>query len=120
MSQERATPYHLGTNTLAIPFREPVCTMHHAFLCVQQRARMEPQRLTISSEPSTPSLWNAGGIRGRMEARMGHVLHTFRSFTPEGRMTVVQEGNKNSHAGVGNGRADGRSLSEGMEQDAVS
>jgi hypothetical protein len=38
MSQGRATPYHPGTNTLAIPLREPVCTMHHAFLCVQQRA----------------------------------------------------------------------------------
>jgi hypothetical protein len=42
-----------------------------------------------------------------MEALMGYVLHPCRRFPPEGRMTVVQEGNKNINAGVGNGRADG-------------
>jgi hypothetical protein len=73
----------------------------------QQRARLEPGRLTISSEPSRASLWNAGGSRGQMQALMEHVLHTCRSFIPEGRMTVVQAGNKNRNAGVGNGRAGG-------------
>jgi hypothetical protein len=57
---------------------------------------MEPGRLTISGEPSTSSLWNAGGSRGQMEALMEHVLHPCRRFPPEGRMTVVQEGNKKS------------------------
>jgi hypothetical protein len=108
MSQKRATPYHLGTNTLAIPVQEPICTMPHAVLYVQQRARMDPGGLTISSEPSTSSFWNAEGSRGRMEACMGHVLHPCRSFPPAGRMSVVQEGNKNSNGGVGNGRADGQ------------
>ena len=94
MSQGRATPYHLGTNTLAIPASkrlEPCTTL----CCVS------------SSEPSTSSRWNAGGSRGRMEALMGQVLHTFRSFPPEERMTVVREGNENRNAGVGNGRVDG-------------
>ena|SRR5215469_14111239 len=107
MSQQRATPSHPGTNTLAIPLRGPVCAMHHPLLYVQQRARMEPGRLAISSELSRSSLWNAGGSRGRMEALMEQASHTCRSFTPEGRMTVVQEGNKKSNAGVGNRRADG-------------
>jgi len=107
MSQQRATSSHPGTTTSAIPVQESVCIMHHAVLCVQQRARMEPGRLTISSKLSRSSLWNAGGSRGRMEALMEQASHTCRRFPPEGRMTVVQEGNKNSKAGVGNRRADG-------------
>ena len=94
MSQGRATLYHPGTNTLAIPASKRLepCT---TFFCVS------------CGEPSRASLWNAGGIRSRMEVRMRCVLHTFRSFTPEGRMTVVQKVYKKSNGGVGNGRADG-------------
>jgi len=53
--------------------REPGCSMHLAVLCVQQRVRVEPGRLAISSEPSTSSRWNAGDSRGRMEALMEQV-----------------------------------------------
>lgn len=103
MNQGRTTPYHLGTNTLAILVRERVCTIHRAL----GTAQMETGRLTNSSEPSTSSLWNAGSSRGRMEALKGLVLHPCRRFPPEGCRTCVQEGNKNSKAEVGNGRADG-------------
>jgi hypothetical protein len=107
MSEGRATPYYLGTNILAIPVQEPVCTMCHPLLCVLQRAQMELGRLTITSWPSRSSRWNAGGSRGRMEALMEEASHPCRRFPPEVHMTVVQVENKKRNAGVGNRRADG-------------
>jgi hypothetical protein len=104
MSQGRATPERLCADT---SWRFPRENRFAPCTTLWVQHVMVPQWLTISSEPSTSSLWNAGGNRGRMEALMGHVLHTCRRFLPEGRMTCIQEGDKNSKAGVGNGRADG-------------
>jgi hypothetical protein len=68
--------------------------MHHFFLCVLQRA--------VQGFPL--GRWRHQGPDG---SPFGVVLHTFRSFTPEERVTVVQKVYKNSNVGVGNGRADG-------------
>ena|SRR5437588_12787517 len=47
--------------------------------------------MTIWNEASMPSLWKAGRIAGWMEALMENSPQTFRSFLPEGQMTVLQE-----------------------------
>ncbi|HEY6284539.1 MAG TPA: hypothetical protein VIX20_02650 [Ktedonobacteraceae bacterium] len=45
----------------------------------------------VMDEPSTPTLWKAGRITGWMEALMENCPQTFRSFVPEGHMTVLQK-----------------------------
>jgi hypothetical protein len=47
--------------------------------------------MTIWNEPSMLSLWEAGRIAGWMEALIENSPQTFRSFLPEGQMTVLQE-----------------------------
>ncbi len=47
--------------------------------------------MTILHQSSVPSLWKAGRITGWMEALIENDPHTFRSFLPEERMTVLQE-----------------------------
>lgn len=69
------------------PERERICTMHYAL----GTAPMGTQRLTISSEPSTPPLWKAGRITGWIEALIENAPQTFRSFTLEEHLTVLQE-----------------------------
>jgi hypothetical protein len=54
----------------------------------------------------------AGGSRGRMEALMGHVLHTCRSFIPTGTRIGMQEWET--------GEPIARCLREGMYRNAVS
>lgn len=44
----------------------------------------------IVNEPSMPSLWKAGRLAGWIEALMENDPHTFRSFSLEERMTVLQ------------------------------
>lgn len=46
--------------------------------------------LTITSEPSMPSLWKAGRITGWIEALMENSPQTFRSSLAKERITVLQ------------------------------
>jgi len=80
-------PFSDGHTTGYLEFYDERCRPHLPLTSHALRDHLT----MIMNEPSTPPLWKAGRIIGWIEALMENSPQTFKSFTPQERITVLQE-----------------------------